>query len=261
MTELVAFGERTPTEIPPTFQNRAKLVQESLEDMEPVEAFSLLREELAVSAAYTRGSMLYTCFIVGQQKQVWDKMGLDEQHKVAESFYIYVGRELGIEAAATTIDNYINTAKVWLIEDTHVDIPEKLFLFTIKDGKATFVVDEDENAYDVPVTVWDCQYSKLLISNARAARDQMEEEDWGLLFNPEISQEKLLSYWRGPRPEPKPGLSFVQVGDWLAVSDGEDMAQIAELDMLEIENNPLARQGWNRLRAVLQMRSDEEEDF
>lgn len=260
MKDLIKFnGNVIPSE---GFQSAAENLRAEIASKGTSEAFQVVDSAITTGVAFAHGSLLYTCYALALQKELWESMGLVEQHEIAESFYHYVGSKFGTSQNPGTVDNYIRIAKVWLLEDC-IEIPEKVFYFEVdKDNQANWVVDEGGNSVEVPVSAWNTSYAKLLGAASKAAKGQMKEEDWGLLFNPDVSQGKMLSYWRGPQtprtPNGQNGLEFYQLGKYLAVSDGQNDAAFAELDLDEIASNPLAEQGWLRLKAVMQIESGDD---
>lgn len=236
-----------------------EIVLAAIEDLTPPNAFFFVDVELSAGTRIAHRSLLYVCNLVAIQKRIWEQLGIDEQHRIADSFYAYVSQKFGVSQNPSTVDNYIRVSRTFLLGAA--ELPEKVFLFGVEEGVTKLLVDENENAYEVPVDAWDVPFSKLLVSVPRVAKGKMEEEDWGLLFNPNVTQGELIDHWRGPRttPEKRDALYFMQVSGWLAVSDGSRAVPLAELDMDTIENDELAAQGWVRMRAALQV--VEEEDF
>jgi len=260
--EIVEWGAKDVTQIPVTFKTAAEAVRDSLEGLDLKEMFDKLDAAIERGVIYAQGSVLYTSYVIALQKDVWDEMGLSDQHGIAESFYSYVSDRFKISDNASTIDNYIHTARLWLLGGIE-NIPEKTLLFELEGNRAVPVTNKEGDSIFVEPSPWDVNYSKLLIANNRALKGQMEEEDWGLLFSPAVSQNRLLSWWRGPKDTPDDkdpeSFTYTMVGSWLCVNDGDTVVQIAEVDDDTIEQNALARQGWMRLKSVLKV--EEEEDF
>ena len=259
--EMVGWGTNDLAKIPDSFRSAASDLKASLEGLELGDMFQRLDEAIERGVVYAQESVLYTAYAVALQKDVWDKMGMSDQHAIADSFYQYISTRFGISDNATTVDNYIHTANLWLLGK--IEPPNEVLLFEVENGRAVPVTDKEGDSTLVEVTPWDVNYSKLLVANNRAIKGAMSEEDWGLLFNPEVSQGKLIGYWRGPKPEPKEKdpeeFTYTMVGSWLCVTNGEEVVQLAEVDDDTIKDNILARQGWLRLKAV--MKVAEEEDF
>lgn len=239
------------------FINAVVAIQQEIGDKAPKDAFDIVDNEVRRGVDLTHKTLLYTCQLIAIQKKNWDNMGLDDQHRIAESFYQYISARFGITQKSVTVDNYINTARTWLL-DPPMEIPERVFYHEIKNDQVQMVAD-DGQSFERPTDVWDINYSKLLAANARAARGKMEEEDWGLLFNPAVSQEQLLSVWRGSKTpkEKRAPFDFVLIGEWLAAQDENETVQLGEMDFETIEAHPLAQQAWQRLRTVLRVQEDD----
>lgn len=264
MNELVPFDQvRAVTA--KTFQSVALALSQRIEGMEPLEAFSFLDGEVSAGTQLVQGSMLYTIHAIALAADKWEQMDVSQKEPIAETFYDYVSRKFGVSQSPSTVDNYINTARTWLTAEPRVTPPEKVFLFDLGPaGKPILLENDDGVAYEVPVNTWDVGYSKLLVSNARAAGEHMTEEDWGLLFNPDISQGELLRHYHGPKisgddtPTPET-VKFHKVAGMLCVTDGQDSVEIAELDLGMIQQSELCFRGWQAMRRLLSIR--EEEDF
>lgn len=261
MSELVPFNEiRVVTA--KTFRSVALALSDRIQGLVPLEAFTVLDQEIDAGAQLVQGSMLYTIHAIALAADQWEKMDVSEKESIAETFYDYVSRKFGVSQSPSTVDNYVNTARTWLVEEPRVTPPEKIFLYCLESGKPKLLENEDGIAYEVPVSVWDTGYSKLLVSNSRAAGEHMTEEDWGLLFNPDVSQGDLLRHFHGPREPTTPtpeSLKFFKVAGMLCVSDGYDTVEIAELDLGMIKQSELCFRGWQQMRKLLNVQ--EEEDF
>lgn len=256
MSELVSSGT-----IGSRFRGACTHLQEQIEGLDALDAFECIDVAIDQGTAYARGSMLFTIYAIALAKEKWDLLDLSQQHGIADSFYVYASQKFGTSTKSSTIDNYIRVAKTWLVDP--VQIPSVIHEFELDEGEPTFVSDEEGDSIESQTDVWDVNYAKLLAATSKAAKGQMEEEDWGLLFNPQVSQNKLLDYWRGPRQPNKRtyGLSFKRVGNFLVVFDGKNYGTIAELEAESIERDPLAKQGWARLCATLNITWEEEDDF
>lgn len=257
MNEIVPFQDSSISELPTLFADSAKQIRERVKGLSAKDAFDTLGKIAKRDRAMLQGSMLHTCHTLALQWEAWESLTITEQMEIGVSFYNYVAETYGVSNDSTTIRNYIRTARVWLFKDSTTAaqyVPETSIVFDEIEGEVKPVLDENEAAKEVSVSVWDVTYSKLLASNSRAAKGQMEEEDWGLLFNPKVSQATLISHIRTPnKPKSKSGLLFFSLGNILYVSDGESQEEIGEV-RADIEHVALALEGWNRLKKVMRVR-------
>lgn len=257
MNELTIF-EETSLQVRKRFEKLAGDLRTQISGREPKAALDVIDSAIDVGLSFTQGSMLYTIHAIALARDQWDQLDVSDQELFAPTFYEYVSRKFQTRQSSSTVDNYVNVARTWLVENPRVEVPNEVILFDMDDDEPGSVVNESGDAVHVEPEIWNTQYSKLLVANARAAKGKMEEEDWGLLFNPKVSQGKLLDYWRGSKSVKKTStLSFQMKGDWLCVSDGEEQVSLAEVDFYSINNDPLAQQGWARLRAILGIEGDD----
>lgn len=266
MSELVV-SETIRSVTPAAFGNAARTLADSIAGLEPLDAFHVLDTEIMLGVQVSMGSMLYTIHAVCLAHAEWEQLDVSQQYTIAPDFYDYVSRRFGVSQNSTTVDNYINTAKTWLVPAPRVRAPEKVFLYEIsKTGVAEPITNDDGVSFDVPVSVWDVSYSKMLVSNARAAGERMTEEDWGLFFNPDVTQDQLISAYHGafdggddsPQKNEK-ALRFRREAGMLYVTDGYEEVELAELFLSNIENSNLAFRGWQTMRRMLSV--EQEEDF
>lgn len=260
MSSIVPFGEKTVAVIERFAAAAENLETEVLACEDPVEAFELVDSGLTNGVTFTKGSLLYTVYCVALAKQAWQELDVSQQEPFGPNFYVYVGRRFGTSQSPSTVDNYVNVGKTWLLRSTQINIPSSVQLYILDEELYALPLVEDENPFLAPGDPWAVNYAKLLVARSRAEKEAMTEEDWGLLFNPAVSQGRLLSYWRGPEQERNVSrLVFTLMAGLLCVSDGVDSVPFAQLDSEAIESNPLAKQGWFRIQAVLDI--GREDDF
>ena len=249
-SDLVVFDVSSDVAVSKSFSEAAANLQESIENVSTTEAFSIVDGALMSGLQYTQGSLLFTVHAIGLAKVVWDKMDTSERDVVADTFYQYVGNRFGVSQNPSTIDNYIRVARTWLLRGTRVGVPSVQAEVTIEDGVVK--VGETERSIDV----WDVPYSKLLVSTVKATREEMKEEDWGLLFNPKVSQSQLIDYWQGPKePSETPNdvLSYAIYAGHLCAVKGKDIEDMVEVDVFSINNGGIAQEGWQRLMSILKV--------
>ena len=244
--------EMSVSKVPEQFENAAVKLRASIKDLAPGDAFKILDNELQISVAYTQGSLMYTIYAIALQKAQWDKLDASAQDAIALNFYIYVSDRFGTSQNTSTIDNYLRVAKTWLLDG--VEVPEKQLLFEVKEGQTTTVIEGDE-AVTISPSIWNVPFSKLLVATTKYNRGEMEEDDWGLLFNPKVSQGQLLTYWSGPKPtdEPSDVLTYAIYNGHLCAVVGNKISDMAEVDIFSINNDTLAEEGWKRLMSVLKV--------
>lgn len=242
----------------------AQLRQEHEAEEDVVKKFAIADQGIRIGVSWTGKSMLYLCQALALAKEDWNQLGLDAQHRIAESFYHYSSERFGTSQSSSTIENYIRVGKAWLVKGIP-HLPESTYQFEVeKDGTAVFVTDEEGNAEEVPVDIWDINYSKLLAVTSRAAKGKLEEDELGLLINPKISQQKLIDYIKGPsKPregKPRETLTYFMVGGWVVVTDGKRQMPILELDDGALDD-PLAAQGWQRMVKIMGILNESGDDF
>jgi len=250
ISDLVVFDVSSDVAVSKSFSEAAANLQDSVENVPISEAFSIVDGALMSGLQYTQGSLLYTVHAIGLAKLIWDKLDTSQKDVIADTFYQYVGNRFGVSQNPSTVDNYIRVAKTWLLKDTKVEVPSVQAVVTIEDGTPKIATEEKRT------DVWEVPFSKLLVAIVKADREEMKEEDWGLLFNPKVSQGQLIDYWQGPKePGEKPNdvLSYAVYAGHLCAVRGKEIEDMAEVDLFSINNDGVAKEGWQRLMSILKV--------
>lgn len=190
-------------------------------------------------------------------KEHWDDLPFEFRREHGFSFMefarLYTGKE------RSTIDNYINTAKVWFIDKIkplgRIKVIERApDGKPLKEGGIYQTTEKEFNPFLVDM-------SKLLLLNSRASRGKMTERLWEMLVDDFYTCEDVSLESMGGLTPDGTGMSlrFFIEGPGLYAQYGPDVICIAEeLNWEDYEQGGLSKDAINRLLLVLNITLDED---
>lgn len=201
----------------------------------------------------------YALYIVHDN---WESIPFSVRKHYDNSFWVFAKTMTGKEAS--TVDNYIRTARVWLASKKNLPIHKIRLIMRDEAGRPEI----DDNGRIIIKYVdflpYEVDMSKLLLVNARAVRGEMTDRLWELLVDEYATcmdiQIEVAMTAGNAGPGGDLSLKFDVVGPYLiAKADGEE-APIGELDWDTYYNDEdsLTHRAIQHLLTVLNIRLDEE---
>lgn len=196
-------------------------------------------------------------------QQSWEKVPLKIRMKFDNSFHQFAKSITGKEAS--TVDNYIRTARVWLASSKHHPI-HKIRL-VVRDEAGRPQIDDNGRLMIkyIDFVPYEVDMSKLLLVSARAARAEMTDRLWELLVDPyatcsDIQIENALTAGLTGGSDDDLSLRFDVVGPFLVAKENGQEATIGELDweLYYQDTDSLTHRAISRLLSVLNIKLDEE---
>lgn len=196
-------------------------------------------------------------------QQSWEKVPLKIRMKFDNSFHQFAKSITGKEAS--TVDNYIRTARVWLTDSKYHPI-HKIRL-VVRDEAGRPQIDENGRLMIkyVDFVPYEVDMSKLLLVSARATRKEMTDRLWELLVDPyatcsDLQIENALTAGLAGDPDEDLSLRFDVVGPYLVAKENGQEATVAELDweLYYQDTDSLTHRAIKHLLSVLDIKLDEE---
>lgn len=215
-----------------------------------------LLETLQFTISIESGFMLAKVTILTVIKDRWDDLPFQARRDLGYDFKTFAKLWTGGKASST-IDQYTQTAKTWVIDGfgkgRQVEINERAAdgKPIIEDGKIkTKLVEFEPYAVD---------YSKLMIMNARARKNDLTDKHWEMLCDPFYTCDDLRMENATPSANGNDyQLRYRMEGPLLSAFKNGESAPIGELNWEEYETNELVKDAIDHLLAVLNVPMDED---
>ena len=188
-------------------------------------------------------------------KDSWDNLPLDVRKEYGFAFMNFARLFTGKERS--TIDNYVNTARIWFIDKAR---PPGQIRIPQRDPEGRILKDGNNKQYHwVEFDPRMVEMSKLLLVNSRATKGEVTERIWELLVDPFVSCEELRLFLASEISKDEPDFYYISLGPGVFVRANGEVVCIAEsLNWDEYETNALVKQGIDRLLKALDIRLDED---
>lgn len=212
--------------------------------------------DIEVGFAHSKATMLAII------KQQWENTPIDFRKTHGFAFINFAKQWTGGKAQST-IDAYILTAKLWILDDFG-----KGKLVSIKKRAADGKPIRNEYGAEIRETVEFCPYavelSKLGILNPRAQKNDMTETLWEMLVDPFFTCDDLRAEHTKDAEDGNGHqytLSYGLQGPMLVVYQNGNAVEIAEMNWENYETDPLVKEAINQVLRVLNVQMDEDRIF